>query len=261
MQDITNALRKLVKSLGETKHRRHERLFVAEGSKCVSDTAGTFHCRYLFANPGWINDNPETIRRIKSDDIFHATNADLERMTQLTTAPKVIAVYEIPEQYDQPSFDGLQNQLVVALDRIQDPGNLGTIIRLCDWMGVTTILASADTADIWAPKVVQSTMGAISRVKVIYCDLAEVLRSWTSPVYGTFLNAPSIYTADLGATGVVIFGNEGNGISDEVGQVVTQRLLIPSFPPERPTSESLNVATAAAITLSQFRCRQLRSRN
>lgn len=261
MQDITNALRKLVKSLGEVKHRRRERLFVAEGTKCVSDTAGAFHCRHLFARQEWIKDNTDTISRLMPDDIFHATTADLERMTQLSTAPKVIAVYEIPESDDQPSFDGLHDQLVVALDRIQDPGNLGTIVRLCDWMGVTTILASEDTADIWAPKVVQSTMGAIARVKVIYCDLADVLSTWSSPVYGTFLNAPSIYTADLSAAGVVIFGNEGNGISDEVGQVVTQRLLIPSFPPERPTSESLNVATAAAITLSQFRCRQLRSRN
>ncbi len=249
MPEITNALRKLVKSLSEAKHRRREGLFVAEGTKCVGDTAGAFRCRYLFARRQWIESHGETIASLSP-----------ERMTHLTTASQVMAVYEIPAA-SEPDSPTLQDQLTVVLDRIQDPGNLGTIIRLCDWMGVTTILASPDTADVWSSKVVQSTMGAIARVKVIYCDLPATLSGWQSPVYGTFLSAPSIYTADLGAKGAIVFGNEGQGISDAVASCVTHRLLIPSFPPERPTSESLNVATAAAITLSQFRCRQLRSRN
>lgn len=261
MTEITNALRKLVKSLGDAKNRRNERLFVAEATKCVSDTAGFFCCRYLFARQKWIDDNQEIVSRLAPAETFPASAADLERMTQLTTAPQVIAVYEIPETIEINSVVGLSDELVVALDRIQDPGNLGTIIRLCDWMGVATILASNDTADVWAPKVVQSTMGAISRVKVIYCDLPEVLQTWNTPVYGTFLHAPSIYTATLGASGVVVFGNEGRGISEEVSRCITDRLFIPSFPPGRPSSESLNVATAAAITLSQFRSRQLHSRN
>lgn len=250
-----------MRSLGESKSRREHNLFVAEGTKCVSDTAGHFACRYLFAKNSWLEDNSATVTRLAADEVFQASSADLDRMSQLSTAPQVIAVYEIPEQPVIDSIGNLADQLVVALDRIQDPGNLGTIIRLCDWMGVTTILASADTVDVWSPKVVQSTMGAIARVNVIYCDLPKILNNWPSIVYGTYLHAPSIYTANLGASGVVIFGNEGQGISDAVGECVTQRLLIPSFPPERPTSESLNVATAAAITLSQFRCRQLRSRN
>lgn len=261
MPEITNSLRKLVKSLGEAKHRRREHLFTAEGTKCVSDTAGGFICRYLFARREWLDDNAATVSRLKPSEIFQATAADMERMTQLSTAPGVIAVYEIPAQPEIEKIGSLHEELVVGLDRIQDPGNLGTIIRLCDWMGVTTILASNDTTDVWAPKVIQATMGAISRVKVIYCDMASVLKSWKSTVYGTYLHAPSIYTANLGASGVIVFGNEGQGISDEVGQCVSDRLLIPSFPPDRPTSESLNVATAAAIVLSQFRSRQLHSRN
>ncbi len=261
MTEITNALRKLIRSLGEAKSRREQNLFVAEGTKCVRDTAGHFKCRYLFASKSWIESNSKIIGSMPEAEILQATSSDLDRMTQLSTAPQVIAVYEIPDNSVVTDTETTGRQLVVALDRIQDPGNLGTIVRLCDWMGVTTILASRDTADVWAPKVVQSTMGAISRVKVIYCNLPEVLSSWPAPVYGTYLDAPSIYTAELGANGAVVFGNEGQGISEAVSKTITQRLLIPSFPPERPTSESLNVATAAAITLSQFRCRQLKSRN
>ena len=262
MPQLTNALRKLVRSLGDAKARREHRLFVVEGSKCVCDIASHFTCRYLFARSSWIEDNPAVINLLGDAEIFHDTSADLERMTQLSTAPQVIAVCQIPDEADMSGLSHLRDQLVVALDRIQDPGNLGTIIRLCDWMGVTAILASRDTADVWSPKVVQSTMGAVARVSVIYCDdLPAVLRDWGAPVYGTFLSAPNIYTAELGASGVVVFGNEGQGISSDVAACVTDRLFIPSFPPDRPTSESLNVATAAAITLSQFRCRQLRSRN
>ena len=260
MEQPTNALRKLVRSLGVSRHRRENGLFVAEGAKCVADTAGHFPCRYLIARTSWLEDNQITIDKIKADNILQASAADMDRMTNLSTPPQVMAVYDIP---DEPKFDQstADSHLIVALDRVQDPGNLGTIVRLCDWMGVTTILASADTADIWSPKAVQSTMGAISRVSVIYCDLPAVLASCSAPVYGTFLNAPSIYSTPLTSNGIVIFGNEGQGISDAVAATVNRRLLIPSFPPERPTSESLNVATAAAITLSEFRSRQLKSRN
>lgn len=260
MTEITNALRKLVRSLGETKSRREHQLFVAEGTKCVLDTAGHFRCRYLMATKTWLEAHGGTFASDPETEVLQASSADLDRMTQLSTAPQVIAVYAIPDI--TLAETGIRyDELTVALDRIQDPGNLGTIIRLCDWMGVSTILASNDTADVWSPKVVQATMGAIARVKTVYCDLAQTLAGWPAPVYGTYLHAPSIYTAELGANGVIIFGNEGQGISDAVSKCVTHRLLIPSFPPERPTSESLNVATAAAITLSQFRCRQLKSRN
>lgn len=259
MTEPTNAIRKLVRSLSEAKHRREHGLFVAEGTKCVSDTAGHFACRYLFAKNTWLDANHAVIAKMPGAKVMQASSADLERMTQLSTAPQVIAVYEIPPTKPVDS-DKLGKELIVALDRIQDPGNLGTIIRLCDWMGITTVLASNGTADRWAPKTVQATMGAISRIDVIYCDLAGTLKSWPAPVYGTFLDAPSIYDAALGQTGVIVFGNEGRGISDDVRAVVTRRLRIPSFPAGRATSESLNVATAAAITVAEFRSRQTRAK-
>lgn len=162
----------------------------------------------------------------------------------------MIAVYRIPE-LSAPDFSGL----VVALDCVQDPGNLGTIMRVADWMGVHTILASTDTVDCYSPKVVQATMGAISRVRVHYCNLSDVLRG-KDHVYGTFLDGSNIYDAALSPSGIVVMGNEGKGISPEVASTVTHRLRIPSFPPDVPTSESLNVAVATAITLAEFRRRQ-----
>ncbi len=258
--ELTNALRKDIKLLADAKHRSRLGLFTAEGTKCVSDTAGAFVCHYLFANHKWLDEHPDIVKRLQSAEVFEASRADFERMSHLTTPTDVMAVYEIPATTSQESLSStLKDEIVVALDRIQDPGNLGTIIRLCDWMGVTTILASAETADVWAPKVVQATMGAIARVKVIYCNLQAMLDKWPSPVYGTFLDAPDIYTASLGSSGVIVFGNEGHGISSEVATTINRKLFIPSFPPGRQTSESLNVATAAAITLAEFRSRQIRS--
>lgn len=260
MAELTNTLRKLVRSLTEAKHRRREGLFIIEGTKCIIDTVPSFACAYIFARPSWISENAAFVSGLATTDIIPCSSADLERMTALTTAPQAIAVCRIPEQMPLASED-FAHKLVVALDRVQDPGNLGTIIRLCDWMGVSDILASHDTADVWSPKVVQATMGALSRVRIHYCDLSEILGSWPSDVYGTFLDAPSIYDATLSPEGVIVLGNEGRGISDQVAAKVTSRLYIPSFPPGRQTSESLNVATAAAITLAEFRSRQLRQRN
>lgn len=259
---LTNALRKEIKSLAEAKHRVELGLFSAEGTKCVKDTAGAFACKFLFASDNWLAMHCDIVEELNPSETFEVSRADFQRMSHLTTPSDVMAVYHIPGETDIDSLTkNIKTELVVALDRIQDPGNLGTIIRLCDWMGVTTILASTDTADVWAPKVVQATMGAISRVKVVYCDLPTVLDKWPAPVYGTFLDAPDIYTTALGSSGVVVLGNEGRGISPGVASAVTHRLFIPSFPPGRPTSESLNVATAAAITLAEFRRRQMHSRN
>lgn len=259
---ITNRIKKTVASLAEVKGRRKEGLFLAEGTKCVLDTLGHFSLYLLIALPDWISDHSRDIDGIAAEKILSATRAEIKEMSTLSTIPAVMAVYRIPEAVEfTPGF--CSRSLVVALDRVQDPGNLGTIIRTCDWMGVTHIVASRETVDVYNPKTVQATMGAISRVAVTYTDLPEFLASLPqeAPVYGTFLDGENIYTSSLGATGVVVMGNEGSGISDEVAAHVTRRLLIPSFPPDRPTSESLNVATATAIALSQFRCRQIKSRN
>ncbi len=263
---ITARLIKLVRSLADHKGRREERLFVAEGSKCVCDTIGFFRPSRLFATPDWLEAHPaEAASAVERGAVVEeCKKGQLRELSSLTATPPVIAVYHIPDAAELCG-DEWKEGLVLALDRVQDPGNLGTIIRTADWMGVSTVVASKDTVDVYNPKVVQATMGAISRVKVVYVEsLAEYLEDAAADgarVYGTFLDGENIYTASLGATGIVVMGNEGSGICPAVASTVGERLLIPSFPPERPTSESLNVATATAIVLSQFRSRQMKSRN
>ncbi|MDO4319364.1 MAG: RNA methyltransferase [Bacteroidales bacterium] len=247
---ITNATVKLVTSLADAKGRRRSGMFVAEGSKCVIDTIGRFELQHLYATQAWLDSHP--LDPLSASVAEAVGRADLGRMTTLMLAPDVIAVYRLPEPavFDPTALHG---QLVVALDRVQDPGNLGTIMRTADWMGIDTILASSDTVDCFNPKAIQATMGAVSRVRVIYGDLPAMLGKIDMPVYGTFLDGDNIYTSQLTPAGVVVMGNEGRGVSPEVAACVSRRLLIPSYPPGRPTSESLNVATATAMVLAQFR--------
>lgn len=250
--ELTAALRKTVAGLSAAKHRRETGLFAAEGTKCVLDTLGHFRLCYLLATPAWLEEHGEAVAGM---DVAVARRADMERMTALATPAPVMAVYEIPS-LPAPQLNA--DTLVVALDCVQDPGNLGTIVRAADWMGVDTVLASADTTDIFGAKAIQATMGAISRVRVHYCDLAATLgaRPEGMEVYGTFLGGENIYTTPgLGPGGILVMGNEGRGISEAVGATVTRRITIPSFPTGRPTSESLNVGVATAIALSQFRAR------
>ena len=151
----------------------------------------------------------------------------------------------------------LKGKLTLALDSVQDPGNLGTIIRIADWFGIETIICSHETADVYNPKVVQATMGSIARVKVIYTDLQNTLKhlSESLPIYGTFLNGDNIYKSNLSNDGVIVMGNEGRGISKEVAKVITNRILIPNYPEGRKCADSLNVAIATAITCAEFRKR------
>lgn len=245
---ITNAQRKLVYSLGESKHRRATGLFKVEGTKGVVDMLPYFDVEMLFADKQWLTEHSVNVA---DDKIYEVTRADLERMSHLKTAPQVIAVLHIPQPTDAPS-DGL----ILALDCVQDPGNLGTIIRTADWFGIRHILASTDTADAWSPKVVQATMGSLARVKVHYCDLSLILKSLTDSgksIYGTFLGGENLFTAYLNPDAVIVMGNEGKGISDNIASLVTNRITIPSYPVDSPTAESLNVAIATAITISQFR--------
>jgi len=244
----------MVASLARPKYRRETGLFVAEGTKCVREVTAHFKCRMMLATHEWLCDNPQCVKA--AAEVFESTRGHLEQMSHLTTSSDVIAVCEIPNYTFEPDCAG--DQLVVALDRVQDPGNLGTIIRLCDWMGVTTILASSDTADVYNPKVVQATMGSIARVRVHYIDLPETLSSLSSdgvPVYGTFLDGEDIYKTPLTTCGVVVMGNEGSGVSPQVAAAVTHRLFIPPYPDGRETAESLNVAVATALTLAEFRRR------
>lgn len=251
---MTNAQRRAFASLALPKGRRKERAFLAEGSKCVRDTIAHFSLRHLVATEAWLADNPDISFDPKK--LLVANRGEIAEFSSMTRVPDVVAVYDLPEE---PVFDPslAESQLVLALDRVQDPGNLGTIMRTADWMGISTVWASADTVDCFNPKAVQATMGAISRVNVIYGSLPEMLTALSAavPVYGTFLDGENIYASPLTANGVIVMGNEGRGISAEVSELISRRLLIPSYPPDRPTSESLNVGSATAIVLSQFRSR------
>ncbi len=176
-------------------------------------------------------------------------------MSHLSTPPEAVAIYHIP--HTSLDDDIVNNGLTLLLDCVQDPGNLGTIVRIADWYGIRQIVCSPDTVDVWSPKVVQSTMGAIARVRCFYTALPEFIESHPGlPVYGTFLDGNNIYSETLPVKAMIVMGNEGHGISPEVAAYVSRRILIPSYPPGDATSESLNVGMATAITLSEFR-RQL----
>lgn len=251
MTELTNNLRKIVASLGNARNRREEGGFVAEGTKCVIDTWHSFKCKYLFATAAWIE---QYGKELPGAHPIVVKRADMERMSQLSTPTQVLAVYELPQTIFEEKV--LASNLVIALDRVQDPGNLGTIIRIADWFGITDIVCSPETVDVYNPKVVQATMGAISRVRVHYLDLADLIKANPNiPVYGTFLDGRNIYETSLTPHGIVVMGNEGQGISDEIGLLIKRRLFIPSYPQERPTSESLNVGMATAITVAEFRRR------
>ena len=246
---------KLIKSLETKKNRKREGLFVAEGPKVVGDLlrAG-FQPHSIFStHPSPITPHPSSL--IHHPSSIPITDDELRRISFLQHPQEVLAIFHIPE-YNHPSSISLQpSTLALALDGVQDPGNVGTIIRIADWFGISHIFCSPDTADVYNPKVVQATMGSLAHVCITYCDLVSLLSKAGVPVYGTLLDGQDIYQQPLSENGIIVMGNEGNGISPEVRQLVTNKLLIPNFNQNSETAESLNVAIATAITLSEFRRR------
>ena len=244
---------KYIHQLELKKFRKQEGLFIAEGHKVVGDLLHEgFMPRQIFATQEWITDNPSLLPIINSQLI----EVDLEELTRLSLLQhpqQVLALFPIPDE--QTSISS-QNSLSLLLDNVQDPGNLGTIIRIADWFGIETIYCSIGTVDAWNPKVVQATMGSIARVHIIYVDPQQLFDCLPDdfPVYGTFLEGDNIYTQQLTQHGIIVMGNEGNGISDAVRHRVTRKLLIPDFH-KGDTADSLNVAIATAITCSEFRRR------
>ena len=244
---LTKNQLKLVRSLELKKNRKKEGLFVAEGPKVVGDLlrAG-YKARLVFST----TERPDAI--LVTDD-------ELRKLSFLQHPQEVLAVFEIPQTSalsPQPSdFRHQPSALSLALDGIQDPGNLGTIIRIADWFGISTIYCSEDTADAYNPKVVQATMGSLAHINIIYCDLVELLQQYDGPIYGTLLDGNDIYQQELSQKGIIVMGNEGNGISQRVRPLITHKLLIPNFNKNSETAESLNVAIATAITCSEFRRR------
>ena len=192
--------------------------------------------------------------KCNADEIIEVTPEELSRASLLKTPQEVLAVFEQP--FYKLDFEAPSRSLCLALDGVQDPGNLGTIIRIADWFGIEDLFCSQNTVDVYNPKTIQATMGALSRVKVHYTDLIPFIQTLHNvPVYGTFLDGDVIYQSELSPTGLIIMGNEGNGISPEIENIVTQRLYIPNYPKERKTSESLNVAVATSIICAEFRRR------
>lgn len=244
---ISKNLIKLIKSLEQKKYRKREKLFVAEGPKVVGDLMALMAPQRIIATSEWYKE-----KKISEDVVV--TEDEIRKVSFLQHPQDVLALFGLPEMEELP-VEQLRDHLTLALDDVQDPGNLGTIIRLADWFGIEHILCNQGTADAYSPKVVQATMGSIARVKLHYTNLAEYLEQLQDavPVYGTFLDGNNLYAEKLSPSGIIIMGNEGNGISEQVERYVTKRLLIPSYPAERPTAESLNVAIATAITCAEFR--------
>jgi len=244
---------KYIHQLELKKFRKQEGLFIAEGHKVVGDLlrAG-FKPRQIFAVQDWITDNSSQLSVLDSQ-LSEVNLEELTRLSLLQHPQQVLALFPIPDEQTIPSP---KNALSILLDNVQDPGNLGTIIRIADWFGIDTIYCSLGTVDAWNPKVVQATMGSIARVHIKYVDPQLLFDSLPDnfPVYGTFLDGDNIYTQQLSQQGIIVMGNEGNGISDAVRSRVTHKLLIPDFH-KGDTADSLNVAIATAITCSEFRRR------
>ena len=241
---------KYIRSLELKKNRKEEHAFVAEGHKLVGDLLGHFPCKLLVATHAWLERNPG----MKADEIIEVTQEELTRASLQKAPQEVLAVFGQPT-YEMDASAPLRN-LCLALDDVQDPGNLGTIIRLADWFGIEHIFCSQGTVDVYNPKTIQATMGALARVKLHYCHLPSFIASLKdTPVYGTFLDGENMYGKNLSEHGLIVMGNEGNGISDEVGRLVNERLYIPNYPPQRETSESLNVAIATSVICAEFRRR------
>ena len=243
---------KFIRSLEQKKVRREERVFLAEGPKLSADLLGHFRCRYLAATDDWLVSH----NSIEADEIDTATIDEIARASLLKTPQDVIAIFN--QRKEKTDITVIEKQLCLALDDVQDPGNLGTIIRIADWFGIEHIFCSTNTVDVYSPKVVQATMGALSRVHLHYVSLTDLIGKLNKnvPIYGTLLDGTNIYTQELSTTGLIVMGNEGNGITAEVRQLINRKLYIPNYPEGRDTSESLNVAIATAVTCAEFRRRE-----
>lgn len=243
---------KYIRSLELKKNRKEEQVFIAENNKLVGDLLGYFSCKLIVATQDWLDAYPE----VEAEEVIKVSREELSRVSLLKTPQEVLAIFQQPCYDFQPEV--IRESLCLALDDVQDPGNLGTIIRIADWFGIEHIFCSQGTVDVYNPKTVQATMGALARVKLHYCNLPELVASLKDvPVFGTFLDGDDMYREELAGNGLIVMGNEGNGVSPEVSSLINRRLYIPNYPQDRETSESLNVAVATSIICAEFRRRML----
>lgn len=230
---------KLITSLSQKKYRQKHNLFIAEGIKVVKELLNSsFRAKYLYTLDTSLFPGQECIE---------ISEAVLKKISKLKSPNKVVGVFEIPEQGNVNL-----NDFTLVLDDVNDPGNLGTIIRLCDWFGITQLVCSENTVDCFNLKVVQATMGSLTRVNVIYTDIVSFLSKTTLPTFTADMDGSNVYQKDLPKEAVLVMGNEANGISEEVNSIIQEKLTIPRFG-ETQKTESLNVATATAILLSEFK--------
>ncbi|HBJ77171.1 MAG TPA: RNA methyltransferase [Porphyromonadaceae bacterium] len=250
MQQISKSIQKLISSLAYKKYREETGLFIAEGGKLVEELLPYFECELLIASPVWIER-----REIVAQKVLVVEEKEIERCSLQEYRRDVMALFRIKHWEFAPQE--LREGLFLGLDSIQDPGNLGTILRVANWFGIKRIIASIETVDVFNPKVVQSSMGAIGKVEISYTNLPSFLAEITAlPVYGTSLQGENIYTSSLSASGIILMGNEGKGLSKEVSRYVNKMLYIPPYPRESERIESLNVAVSTSIILSEFRRRE-----
>lgn len=242
---LSKARIKFIKSLQLKKYRKQEQCFVVQGEKSVLETLQSgFHIQQLVATPDFIERNRQTMVSFKGE-VLIVNGSELAALGEYSSNDAALAIVSIPPNEFQKPVTGF----VLMLDDIRDPGNLGTIIRTADWYGIHTIIASEETADVYNHKVIQSSMGSFTRVQVIYTSLVEYLKLNKLPVYGTFLNGANVHTLSFGNEGIIVIGNEANGISLQVEQFVTDRITIPAF----GKAESLNAAIATAVVLDNLR--------
>lgn len=233
---------KLIKSLSQKKHRQQEGLFIVEGIKGINEFLNSkFELQQLYST--------EEIFDLTDDRLILIKENELKRISSLKSPNVALAIFKIPISQTPDDYD-----LAVVLDDVRDPGNLGTIIRLCDWYGINQLICSKNTVDCYNQKVVQATMGSLARVNITYTDLNDFLKSTNKEILGTFLNGENIYTSNLPTKGLIVLGNEANGISNNITELVNRKITIPQFG-ELKATESLNVANATAIVLSEFKRR------
>lgn len=257
MLTLTKNVIKEIRALEQRKGRREQSAWLAEGNRMVGDllSAGAFACLRLVATSEWWNEHPEFAYKAKES--YLVTKSEMERVSLLQAPQDVLAVFALPNAESKTLNE--VSDLCILLDEVQDPGNLGTIIRTADWFGVRDIYCAPGTADCFSPKVVQATMSALARVRLHYFESKEQECGWLKmqkcPIYGTFLEGTDVYRTLLTTPSVLVMGNEGRGVSDEVSKLVSDKVLIPHFSTDGNHVESLNVGIATAICLSEIRRR------
>lgn len=249
---------KLLHSLEMKKNRDAQHSFVAEGPKIVHDILSRHkdQLSVIAATEEWFAQEHELMAGLQCERITVSAD-ELTKVSFLCHPQQVFAVFRKFAEMTPEELPSLADKLTLVLDGVQDPGNLGTIIRIADWFGIEDIICSKDTVDVYNPKVVQATMGSIARVRVSYMDLKQLFEALppTLPVYGTLLEGNNMYSEQLSHNGIIIMGNEGKGISPQIRQFITKGLRIPNYPEGRDTADSLNVAVATAIICAEFRRR------